>query len=287
MMKGLPGRIVGACLMLMLACQQSMAAEGTRSGPKQAKAMLERAVAYLQQRPREAAYAAFNDRKGPFVQGDLYVFVIDTKGNVRANGAAPEGLVGMNALDLRDASGRPFIQEMILATKNKPTGSVEYMWLNRATNHVETKTALLRRVGDVIVGVGYYVPRGTPEEAKGLLERAVAAMKEDPQKALAAFNDPAGRFRHYDLYVFAVGLDDARFYAMGANPALVGNEVRDLRDAAGNPIIRDMIALAKEKGSGVYDYVWRNPANNKVEPKHSYVERVDKYLVGVGYYTTK
>lgn len=85
--------------------------------------------------------------------------------------------------------------------------------------------------------------------------------------------------------MFVVGLADGKFHAMGANPGLVGLDVKDLKDAAGKPIIQDMIAIVKEKGSGVYDYVWRNPATNKVEPKHSYIERVDDYLIGVGYYT--
>jgi cytochrome c len=90
---------------------------------------------------------------------------------------------------------------------------------------------------------------------------------------------------HDDLYVFAVSLDDARFLAMGANPALVGTDAGVMKDAAGKPIIAEMIALARTKGSGTVDYVWRNPLTNKVENKHSLIERIDNYLIGVGYYT--
>jgi cytochrome c len=31
--------------------------------------------------------------------------------------------------------------------------------------------------------------------------------------------------------------------------------------------------------------VWRNPATNAVEQKHSLIQRVDKVLLGVGYYS--
>jgi cytochrome c len=45
------------------------------------------------------------------------------------------------------------------------------------------------------------------------------------------------------------------------------------------------VDLAKQRGSATYDYLWRNPANNKIENKHSFIQHVDGYLVGVGYYT--
>jgi len=260
-----------------------------RSSQKQAQALLDKAVAYLQEHPAETAYAAFNNQKGRFVQGDLYVFVVDLDtGIMHANGGASEGLVGMNVLDLRDAAGKPLIREMVEVAKTKGSGSVEYVWLNRQTNHIESKTSLVQRVGNNVVAVGYYVPRGAPEEARDLLKRAATALRANPQEALTAFNTPSGRFSHYDLYVFVVGINDGKYYAMGANPGLVGLDVKDMKDAAGKPIIQDMIAIVKEKkGAGEYEYVWRNPANNKVEPKHSYIERVNDYLVGVGYYTKR
>ena len=257
-----------------------------RSSAKQAEALLDKAVQYLQTHSTEKAFAAFNNQKGRFVQGDLYVFVFDLDtGIMHAHGGSPDGLVGMNVLDLRDASGKPLIREMAEVAKTKGSGNVEYMWLNYRINHLETKNSFVKRVGNNVVGVGYYVPRGAPEEARDLLGRAAAALKANPKEALSEFNNPSSKFTHYDLYVFVVGLNDGKFYAMGANPGLVGLDVKDLRDAAGKPIIQDMMAIVKEKGSGMYDYVWRNPANNKVEPKHSYIERVDDYLVGVGYYT--
>jgi len=256
-----------------------------RSSQKQAQALLDKAVAYMQEHPAETAYAAFNNQKGRFVQDDLYVFVFDLNtGIMHAHGGASEGLVGMNVLDLRDAAGKPLIREMVEVAKTKGSGSVDYVWLNRRTNHIESKTSLVKRVGNNVVAVGYYVPRGAPEEARDLLNRAAAALRANPQEALTAFNTPSGRFTHYDLYVFAIGINDGKYYAMGANPGLVGLDVKEMKDAAGKPIVQDMIAIVKEKGSGEYEYVWRNPATNKVEPKHSYIERVNDYLIGVGYY---
>jgi cytochrome c len=257
-----------------------------RSGPREAKAMLEDATNYLRDNTPERAFAAFNNQKGSFYHNDLYVFVVGIDdGIMHAFGGAPEGLVGSNVLDLHDATGKPIIREMLDVTSKTGAGTVKYVWLNRVTNRIEDKTTLLRRVGSNLVGVGYYRPRSTAEQAASMLRVAVAEVGKSPQAAFTAFNDPKGPFVRDDLYVFAVGLDDARFAAMGVNPALVGTDVGAMKDAAGKPIIQDMIALARSKGSGTVDYVWRNPVTNKVENKHSRIERVGNYLIGVGYYT--
>lgn len=122
------------------------------------------------------------------------------------------------------------------------------------------------------------------EEAKALLERAAAHIEHDGQaKALRDFNDPKAGFVKGSLYVFALDLD-GKYLASGANPRLAGNVVRDTTDAAGHPLFRDMIGLAKEKGEGQVDYVWLNRVTNKVETKHSFIRRVGELVLGVGYY---
>lgn len=256
----------------------------TRASAKEARAMLDQAARLLEEKPPATAFAAFNNQKGQYVKHDLYVFVVGRDGIMHAHGGAPDGLVGMQVLDLRDASGKALIREMLEVAPEKGFGQVQYVWLNRVSNKVEDKTAFVRRVGEYVVGVGFYVPRSSVEQARDFLDRAVAEVgRAGAPAAFAAFNDRRGPFVKEDLYVFAVGLDDAKFYAMGATPGLVGADVRDLRDAAGKPIIQEMIKLARE-GGGEYEYVWRNPANNKVEKKHSIVRKVDNYLIGVGHY---
>lgn len=258
-----------------------------RASAREARALLDQATRLLQDKAPAVAFAAFNNPKGDFVKRDLYVFVVGRDGIMHAHGGAPEGLVGMQVLDLRDASGKALIREMMEVAPAKGFAEVKYVWLNRLNNRVEDKTALVRQVGDYVVGVGYYVPRSSSEQAKDFLDRAVGEVtRAGAPAAFAVFNDSKGAFVKEDLYVFAVGLDDGKFYAMGATPGLVGADVRELRDATGKPIIQEMIKLARD-GGGDYEYVWRNPANNKVEKKHSLVRKVDNYLIGVGYYTAR
>lgn len=126
--------------------------------------------------------------------------------------------------------------------------------------------------------------RATPEQARALLDKAVSYMETvGAGQAFGAFNDRKGAFVRDDLYVFVFDLD-GKYFASGANPTLVGTPAVDLTDAAGTPIVKQMIEVASKQGSGSVDYVWRNPATNKVEQKHSYLRKADRFIVGVGYY---
>ena len=49
---------------------------------------------------------------------------------------------------------------------------------------------------------------GTADEAKAMLERAVAAVKEDKAKALDMLNKGEGGFKDRDLYVFCANASD-------------------------------------------------------------------------------
>lgn len=257
-----------------------------RSEANRATGLLERAVDYLQKNGPEKSFAAFNDPNGPFVNGAYYVFAVGLDGFMHANGGSQIGLAGKNAIDLRDAAGKPLIADLLEQAKNSASGAIEYHWLNRVSNHVESKVSQYRKVGDVIVCVGYYTPRASLEEAQDLLDKAVAFLQRSGNDAaFTAFNNPQGGFMHNDQYVFVIGIDDGKYRASGASPQLTGMDVRGLRDAAGKALIEEMIALAKQKGSGSVDYMWRNPATNAVEQKHTLIRRVDKLLLGVGYYT--
>jgi hypothetical protein len=50
---------------------------------------------------------------------------------------------------------------------------------------------------------------GTADEAKAMLERAVAAVKEDKAKALDMFNKGEGGFKDRDLYVYCANASEA------------------------------------------------------------------------------
>lgn len=257
-----------------------------RSKAGRATELLDAAVAYLKHNGAQAAFDAFNGPMGTFHYGAYYVYVFDQTGFMHANGGGEMALAGNNLLELRDAVGKPMVRDLIAAAQKAPAGVVEYRWRNPESQRIELKVSLFERVDDYIVCVGYYTPRATRVEAQALLDRAVGLLNAGaPDAAYAAFNDPQGGFTRDDQYVFAIGLQDGRYRASGASPHLSGMDVRGMKDAAGTPLFDNMIALARKEGRGTVDYVWRNPATNAVESKHTLIQRVGDVLVGVGYYT--
>ena len=257
-----------------------------RAKAGRATELLDAAVAYLKRNVPEKAFEAFNVQEGTFVYGPYYVYVVGPDGFLYANGGKQMSLAGHNVLDLRDAAGKPVIRDLIAAAEQSPNGAIEYRWLNPEENHIDVKIGMYEKVDKYIVSVGYYTSRATQKEAQELLTRAVDFLKKNGgDKAFAAFNNQQAGFTHDDQYVFAIGIEDGRYRASGASPQLNGMDVRGMKDAAGNPLFEDMINMAKTKGSGTVEYVWRNPATNAVESKHTLIQRVGDVLLGVGYYT--
>lgn len=279
-----PKNLVAATLMAGLTVT-AFAAD--RATPREARALFDQAVKHLQANGPEKSWSAFNDRQGPFVKKDLYVYVIDKQGVYVANGAAPDSLIGLKVLDSVDAAGNPLFRHMIAVTDKQKEANIRYVWLNRKTNHVEPKHVWLYRQGDYILGVGYYAPRSGPEDAQKLLNEAAAQLKAGSDAANKAFNDQHGNFVRNDLYVFTVDTESGKFTAHGMAPRLVGTDALGLEDVEGKPLIREMIDLAKKKGEASVDYMWRNPVTNAVEKKRSFVRMEGKTLLGVGYYSAE
>jgi len=127
--------------------------------------------------------------------------------------------------------------------------------------------------------------RGSADEAKALVEKAAALLKEvGPEKAFAIFDDKSNpEFHDRDLYVFVRGMD-GNTVAHGANKGMIGHTNLDLKDADGKPYNKEMIDLATSKGSGWVDYRWVDPLSHKIEPKSSYIMKVGDYVVGAGFY---
>ena len=273
--------VVLACALVQIAFRAD-AAMADAADAARAQALLERAVAHYKE-VEESALAAFG-RKGKFVEGELYVYVISTKGVMLASGGPSSALIGRDVTDLQDAAGKPFFREMLDKAKASGSGAVEYYWLNPIDNKMQRKLAYFQKVDDRIIAVGYYIARATPAQAQALLTRAVEAVKDDPAKAFHAINQLHGPFSEDDLYVFVVDLKDDRFSAHGIFHDLIGSDALALHDPSGRPIVQDMIAALAKGDQAEVDYSWPNPVTGGVENKHTYLRKIGDLLVGVGYY---
>ena len=121
---------------------------------------------------------------------------------------------------------------------------------------------------------------GSPEEAKAMLEKAVAAVQADEAKALAAFNKGEDGFKDKDLYVFCGG-PDGNFTA---HPVLVGKSLKDLKDKADKALGEEIYATAKAGEITEVDYMWPRPGEQEPTEKVTYVTKVGDQVCAVGYY---
>jgi cytochrome c len=136
----------------------------------------------------------------------------------------------------------------------------------------------------LLVAVPAFAQKTTPDQAKKLVEQAVAYVKANgEEKALAVFNDPKGQFTKGDAYIFALDLNGV-LKANANLPKLVGTNVLNSPDSKGKLHRKEMIELAKKQGSGWVEYYQKNPTTGKDEAKISYIEKVGNLVVGCGAY---
>lgn len=125
---------------------------------------------------------------------------------------------------------------------------------------------------------------GTAEQATAMVKKAIAHFKANGKdKALADFNDPSNKqFHDRDLYVIAFDMEGTMLAS--ANTKLVGKPLMDFKDGDGKLVTKEMLQVAKTKGSGWVEYRWPNPITKLLDQKTTYIEKVDNYLLGVGIY---
>lgn len=139
-----------ACIGIMLP-QLAMAENASCD---EAKTMSEKAVDYYKANGAEKAFATFMAKDPMFFDRDLYVFAFDKDANYKVHAAKPM-MVGKNAIDMKDASGKEFIKEIV---NIKGSGWVEYKYPDPSDgSKVKDKKSWVTRVDDYIIGVGCYV----------------------------------------------------------------------------------------------------------------------------------
>jgi hypothetical protein len=129
--------------------------------PEQAMAMLTRAVAAVQA-DKTKALAMFNTGEGGFLDVDLYPYCFNVgDGMIVADVNQPK-LVGQKVMDLKDATGKPFGQELYKAMQKpeREITDVSYMFPKPGSDRqLAPKVAFVTRVGDLGCAVGYYQSR--------------------------------------------------------------------------------------------------------------------------------
>lgn len=120
------------------------------------------------------------------------------------------------------------------------------------------------------------------ETAVKMVKAAVAYIAANgEEKGLDALNNPNGEFVKGELYVFAYDMNGV-LLANSFRQNLLGQNLLDVPDASGKKFRREIIELAKTKGSGWVDYSYQNPKTKQLEQKTTYLEKVGDLVVCCG-----
>ena len=123
---------------------------------------------------------------------------------------------------------------------------------------------------------------GTAEEAKAMLERAVAAVKEDKAKALERFNKGEDGFKDRDLYVWCANASDG---ILTAHPyGYKGKQLRDIKGYHGAPFGETIVQNATEGAIKQTTYWWPRPGAEVPLQKTAFYTKVGDQICGVGFY---
>ena len=92
---------------------------------KELVTFVDSAVAYVKENGKEKALKEFNNKTGPFVKGERYIFALDFNGTPIAT--FKKDLIGKNLLNQGDANGVQFRKNEINALRKNRDGFLEYL----------------------------------------------------------------------------------------------------------------------------------------------------------------
>ena len=142
-----------AVALLVSAAMPASAAEFANKD--EAKAMVAKAVAFVQTNGAEKAYAEFTAKSPAFIDRDLYVVVYSLNGTVLAHGANTK-LVGKDMMEATDVDGKYYVKERVALAAKKADFWQDYKFVNPVSKKIEPKQMFCHPLADTAVCAGVY-----------------------------------------------------------------------------------------------------------------------------------
>jgi cytochrome c len=164
-------------------------------------------------------------------------------------------------------------------------------WVNSAATFSQTEGYMMRKVRLIpalsvfLVLIASLSFANQEDDVKALVDNAVTFTQEKGQDySMKVFNALNGPFFKGPLYIF-VGNFNGQILAHPNKKLLEGTQW-ETKDVKGNLFFQEMVAVAKNGGTGWVEYWWPHPDTKEETLKRSYIKRVPDLdiWIGAGYY---
>ncbi|MES2260901.1 MAG: cache domain-containing protein [Pseudomonadota bacterium] len=144
---------LAAAAVMLLAALPALAEPANRTA---AVALAERAVGHVKKVGVQAACKDFANKDGEFIQGELYVFVQDSRSVMICHGINAR-INGKDVSEQKDINGKQFAKELTTLVMAQGSGWTDYVFVNPVTQKLEAKSTFGKKIDDLTwLGVGTY-----------------------------------------------------------------------------------------------------------------------------------
>jgi signal transduction histidine kinase len=150
--------VVLTVVMVMTLALAGLASAQDLATKDECVAKSKEAAALFKDQSMEEAIKVLNDKAGPFVWKDSYVFALNLDDNKVIAHAVTPALIGKDLMALKDVNGKMFFAEFVNVAKDKGEGWVDYMWPKPGDKTPVPKITYVFKVPDfpVAVAAGIY-----------------------------------------------------------------------------------------------------------------------------------
>jgi len=226
----------------------------------------------------ESAFGELSTDGSRWQDGETYIFVLDTEGNMLVH--PDSSLQGRNVLDLKDVHGKPIILGLIAAATAVPgteEGWYHYEWPVPGGLFPRWKSAYVRAASApsgkrYVVGSGIYSDLMERAFVIEMVSNAGALIEQSGESAFAQLRNPTGPYIAKDAYVFVLDMNGVAL-VHPAFPNLEGTNLHTVRDMQGRYLVREMLELLRTEDSGWVTYMWPKPGESVPTQKSTYVRK--------------
>lgn len=236
---------------------------------------------YLQHHDHKDLFSQINSPTGIFVEGDIYLYVVDTSGDCVAHGGNSV-IIGQNLMGIKSSDGKYIIRDILDLVKENESGWYEFQDKNQILKRSYFLKVIDPATKKEYIIIGGYYPTINDDSVRLFINKAIAYLKANGRET--AFKDFSHRTGGFVIGSMTISVYDVEgiVLADSQNPELIGLNLKNTRDITGKLITQQILDTANTYEKGWVSYFTKNSW------KATYVEKVKlpdgDFIITAGYF---